>query len=267
MLAHVPSRDLLRTVRTVIVDEIHALVTSKRGADLAVSLERLAQIRSMAPLPRVGLSATCAPLSAVAEFLVGVNRPCVVAHAPDATIKHFVVEPLFENFEYSAGWLNVLIDRLENELAANATTMIFTNTRNLAERLTWALRRRYPDRKDEIAVHHSAISAARRRMVERRLKHGRLWTVVTSTSLELGIDVGTVDQVVFVHPPGGVVRLLQRVGRSGHRPTETRRGLLLTASAVNDGSRRTASSGRDGQIDALRPIESRSMCCASKLSA
>jgi ATP-dependent Lhr-like helicase len=134
--------------------------------------------------------------------------------------------------------------------------MLFTTTRNLAERLTWALKRRFPDRQDEIAVHHSAISAARRRVVERRLKHGRLWAVVTSTSLELGIDVGAVDQVVFVHPPGGVVRLLQRVGRSGHRPDEPRRGLLLTASpgelleAIV-----TASSGRDNQIEHVRACD------------
>lgn len=256
MLAHVPSLELLRTARAVVVDEIHALVTSKRGADIAISLERLERLVSErgGPLQRIGLSATCTPLSAVAEFLVGVGRPCIVAHAPDATVKELVVEPLFENLEYSAGWLKVLIDRLECELLANATTMIFTNTRNLAERLTWALRRRYPERKEEIAVHHSAISAARRRMVERRLKHGRVWTIITSTSLELGIDIGSVDQVVFVHPPGGVARLLQRVGRSGHRPNEPRRGLLLTASASElMEAAVTASSGRDGQIDAVRP--------------
>jgi ATP-dependent Lhr-like helicase len=149
-----------------------------------------------------------------------------------------------------------VLERLDGELADDRTTLIFTNTRNLAERLTWALRRRYPERHDEIGVHHSAISAARRRVVERRLKHGRLWVVVSSTSLELGIDIGSVDRVVFVHPPGGVARLLQRVGRSGHRPDEPRRGLLLTASpgellecAV------TASSGRDGQIEAAHMID------------
>ena len=107
-----------------------------------------------------------------------------------------------------------------------------------------------------IGVHHSAISAARRRLLERRLKHGRLWIVVSSSSLELGIDIGSVDRVVFLHPPGGVARLLQRVGRSGHRPNEPRRGLLLTASpdeliecVV------TAGSGRDGRIEAARMID------------
>ena len=253
MLAHAPSHDLLRSVRWMVVDEVHALVGNKRGADLAISMERLGTLSRT--VQRIGLSATCAPLSEVAEFLVGVDRPCTVAQLADGAEKRFEIEPLFENFEYSPGWGKTLLDRLDGELSANRTTLIFTNTRNLAERLTWALRRRYPEREDEIAAHHSSISAARRRVVERRLKHGRLWTVVSSTSLELGIDVGTVDQVVFVHPPGGVMRLLQRVGRSGHRPDEPRRGLLLTASAGELlEAAVTASSGRDGQIEQVKPI-------------
>ena len=255
ILANPSAQQVLHSLRWAIVDEIHALLGNKRGADLAISLERLEALTSEPP-QRIGLSATCAPLATVAEFLVGTERSCAVAQVADATEKRFAIEPLFENVDYSPGWMAALLDRLADELAACRTTLIFTNTRNLAERLTWALRRRYPDRCDEIGVHHSAISAARRRTVERRLKHGQLWTVVSSTSLELGIDIGTVDSVVFVHPPGGVVRLLQRVGRSGHRPDQPRRGLLLTASpselleaAV------TASSGRDGQLEAVRLID------------
>jgi ATP-dependent helicase Lhr and Lhr-like helicase len=255
MLAHPPSHAFLRNVRVAIIDEIHALVGSKRGADLAVCLERLDDERSE-PIQRIGLSATCTPLHAVAKYLVGTERACAVAQVADLSEKQFTIEPLFENLEYSPGWLAALLDRLDDALATCRTSIIFTNTRNLAERLTWALRRRYPQRCDEIAIHHSAIVAARRRAVERRLKQGRIWTVVSSTSLELGIDIGTVDRVIFVHPPGGVVRLLQRVGRAGHRPGEPRRGLLLTASpselleAVV-----TASSGRDGQIEAVRVID------------
>ncbi len=252
MLAHGPSHELLRSVRWLVLDEIHALVGNKRGADLAVSVERFDALTG-GQLQRIGLSATCAPLATVAEFLVGPDRPCAVAHVGDGAEKRFVIEPLGASRAYSPGWVRTLIDRLDGELMANQTTLIFTNTRNLAERVTWALRRRYPERSDEIAVHHSAISMARRRGVERRLKHGRLWAVVTSTSLELGIDIGTVDQVVFVHPPGGVARLLQRVGRSGHRPDEPRRGLLLTALAGELlEAVVTASSGRDGQIENLR---------------
>ena len=119
----------------MILDEIHALVGNKRGADLAVSLERL---ETHQPVQRIGLSATCAPLAKVAEFLVGVGRPCTVAPVIDTIEKQFTVEPLLESLEYSPGWLATLLDRLDSELAACRTTLIFTNTRNLAERLTWA---------------------------------------------------------------------------------------------------------------------------------
>jgi ATP-dependent Lhr-like helicase len=255
MIAHPASHAFLRSARFAIIDEIHALIGSKRGADLAVCLERMDAERG-APIQRIGLSATCTPLQTVAEYLVGTDRRCNVALIADVSEKQFTIEPLFENLDYTPGWLAALLDRLDNALASCRTSIIFTNTRNLAERLTWALRRRYPARCDEIAIHHSAIVAARRRAVERRLKQGRIWTVVSSTSLELGIDIGTVDSVIFVHPPGGVVRLLQRVGRAGHRPGAPRQGLLLTASpselleAVV-----TASSGRDGQIEPVRVIE------------
>ncbi len=263
MLAHEPSHEMFRSLRWVIVDEIHALIGSKRGADLAICLERLEALRWRSgsdddhELQRIGLSATCAPLATVARFLVGVDRPCAVAQVADSTQKHFVVEPLFDliHGEQALTLHAALLERLDAELAACQTALVFTNTRHLAERLTWALKRRHPQRSDQIAVHHSAISAARRRSVERRLKQDKLWTVVSSTSLELGIDIGSVDRVIFVHPPGGVVRLLQRVGRSGHRPDEPKHGLLLTASpgelleaAV------TAASGRDGQIEPVALI-------------
>ncbi len=252
MLAHPASHLMLRDVRWVIVDEIHALIGDKRGADLAVSLERL-QMLGTSPLQRIGLSATCAPLKAVAEFLVGADRPCTVAQAIDRGAMHFAIEPLFANLDYSPKWMSAVLGHIERELAGRRTTLIFTNTRSLAERLTYALRRRHPLREKEIAVHHSAISAARRRLVEWRMKHGRLWIVVSSTSLELGIDIGTVDHVIFVHPPGGVVRLLQRVGRSGHGPNQPRRGLLLTASAGElVEAVVTAGGGRDGRIEPVR---------------
>jgi ATP-dependent helicase Lhr and Lhr-like helicase len=257
MLAQPSARALFASLRWVILDEIHALCDNKRGADLALSLERLDALRCrLESVQRVGLSATCAPVAAVAEFLVGVGRTCAIAQVPDVAEKCFTIEPLFESLDYSPSWMAALLNRLQRELTAGQTTLIFTNTRGLAERITWALKRRHPERADEIAVHHSAISAARRRSVERRLKQGRLWTVVCSTSLELGIDIGTVDNVVFVHPPGGVVRLLQRVGRSGHRPDLPRRGLLLTASPAELlEAAVTASSGRDGQIEAARIVD------------
>jgi ATP-dependent Lhr-like helicase len=220
------SADLFVGLHWVVVDEVHALAANKRGADLAISLERLTVLAD-GQLQRIGLSATCRPLTEVARLMVG-QRSCTVAQVADTAPLTLVIEPL----EEVGGFLNRLIDRLEPELARNRTTLIFTNVRSLAERLAWALRHRFPAWDEQIAVHHSALAAARRRRVEQRLTKGRLRAVVSSTSLELGIDIGSVDAVVLVHPPGGVVRLLQRVGRGGHGPGRPRRGLVLTASSA-----------------------------------
>jgi len=218
--------EMFANLRWVIVDEVHALAAGKRGCDLSLSLERLTHLVG-GELQRVGLSATCAPAAEAASFLVGVERPCVVARVPETARLELTVEPLAEG----TGFLAALVTRLEGELRGNRSTLIFANTRSLAERLSWALRRRFPEWVDEIAVHHSSLAPKRRRVVERGLKHGELRAVVSSASLELGIDVGSVDGVVLVHPPGDVVRLLQRVGRSGHGPGRPKRGLVLTASA------------------------------------
>ena len=217
---------LFAGLRWVVVDELHALAPTKRGADLALSLERLSAVAPS--LRRVGLSATAAPLGEAARFLTGVNRPCAIAEVCEESRLDLRVVPLADGPAFLAD----LIGRLIPELRHCRATLIFANTRRLAERLAWALRRRLPDWDDQIAVHHSSLAAARRREVEADFKRGRLLVVVSSTSLELGIDVGSVDLVVLVHPPGGVVRLLQRVGRAGHGPGRVRRGLVFTASAA-----------------------------------
>jgi ATP-dependent helicase Lhr and Lhr-like helicase len=255
LLANARAGELFRTLRWIVVDEVHALAGNKRGADLALSLERLeAFTGTPGGLQRVGLSATCAPLSLAADFLVGVGRPCRIAQVADACAMNLRVEPL--PFDAAPGFINRLVARLETELAVNRTTLIFTNTRNLTERVTWALRKKFPERTEDIAAHHSALAPARRRLVERAMKRGELWAVVSSTSLELGIDIGSVDGVVFVHPPGSTVRLLQRLGRSGHRPGIARRGLILTVSARGlIEATVTADCGRHGQIEALRVLD------------
>ena len=146
-----------------------------------------------------------------------------------------------------------LLRRLIPELRACRSTLIFSNTRRLAERLAWALRQRLPEWDDQIAVHHSSVAANRRREVEGRFKQGQLRAVVCSTSLELGIDVGSVDLVVLVHPPGGVVRLLQRIGRAGHGPGRVRRGLVFTSSAAELlEAVVTGALGRTAQCEPLR---------------
>jgi ATP-dependent Lhr-like helicase len=249
LLSQPAAEVLFRGLRWVVVDELHALAPNKRGADLALSLARLSAL-AHGPLQRTGLSATCAPLETAARFLVGADRPCRLARVPDAAVPQVAIEPLPEE---GGGFLQRLIARLEAELYANRTTLVFANTRSLAERLAWALRRHFPDWAAQTAVHHSALAAARRRDVERRLKAGELRVVVSSTSLELGVDIGSVDGVVLVHPPGGVVRFLQRVGRGGHAPGRLRRGLVLTSSAAELlEAAVTRASGLAGQYEPLR---------------
>jgi ATP-dependent Lhr-like helicase len=252
LLSQPETNELFRWVESVVIDEVHALADNKRGADLALSLERLETLTSNS-FQRIGLSATCTPLAEAARFLVGVGRRCLVAHVPDTAPLHVEVELL----EAGGGvFLGRLLDRLGPEIEANRSTLIFTNTRRLAERLSWSLRRRYPAWSEAIAAHHSSLSADRRRDLERRFKSGELRALVSSTSLELGIDVGPVDGVVLVHPPGGVVRLLQRVGRGGHAPGRPRRGLVLTAGpAALLEAAVTAGAGRLGQQEALRVPE------------
>ena len=257
LLSQPAATEYFTGVRWVIVDEIHALVGSKRGADLALSLERLGTLTATEP-QRIGLSATCAPLEEAAHFLAGAERPCAIAEIRERTPLELTVEPLVFSgaSEFSGGgFLARLVARLEPELLAYRTTLLFTNTRRLAERVAWSLRRRFPAWAPQIAVHHSSLAAERRRAIERSLKRGELRAVVSSTSLELGIDIGSVDQVVLIHPPGGVVRLLQRVGRSGHGPGRARRGLVLTASAAElCEAAVTCAAGHAGQAEPTAPL-------------
>jgi ATP-dependent Lhr-like helicase len=247
LLSQSATSELMANLSWVVVDEVHALVGNKRGCDLALSLERLTAGSSVT-VRRVGLSATATPLGVAARWLAGTRRECTIARAPDTPPPRLVVEPLPDGVRF----LSALVERLATELPLRKTTLVFTNTRGLAERLAWQLRRKLPTWDDRVAVHHSALSAERRREVERRFKAGELGAVVCSTSLELGIDIGSVDLAVLVHPPGDVIRLVQRVGRAGHQPGGLSHGLLLTATpgelleaAV------TAASARSGQCEPL----------------
>ena len=238
-------------LRWVVVDEIHALATNKRGADLAVSLERLTRLADDS-LQRIGLSATATPLAEAARYLVGMDRPCTIAQVSDESSMSLIIHPLIGDLTF----VRELVALLEPELRANRATLIFTNARGLTERLAWALRRAMPDWDALIGVHHSALAAERRRDVEQRFKSGDLRAVVSSTSLELGVDIGTVDLVVLVHPPGDVVRLLQRVGRAGHGPGRIKRGLVLTSGAAELlEAAVTGASGQSGQCEPLRVPE------------
>lgn len=274
LLSQAPWADHWRGVGHVIVDEVHSLTPTKRGADLAVTLERLADRIGRDPC-RIGLSATCRPAEPVARFLVGPTRRCRILEAPPprgAPPMEIEVESLVGPGEAPRRGLSYrrLIRRLRRAMSANRTTVIFANTRPLTEKITHDLRRHSRGSDDSIAVgddegdapapavaaHHSALDASRRREVEALLKDGRLKAVVTSTSLELGVDIGTADLAVLVGLPGGVARCVQRVGRAGHRLGTTSRGLILTASAAEiAGAAVLAQAARAGRLEPLRMIE------------
>ncbi len=251
-----------RGVEHIVVDELHALAPTKRGADLAVSLERLAAHAHCEPI-RVGLSATCRDGDAAARFLVGPSRSCRVVQAPPPSgtpPTEIKVQSLIRQGEAPHRGLSYrrLMRRLKGTIARNRTTVIFANTRALAEKLTHDLRHECGGgtaAEAAVAAHHSALDATRRREIERALRGGELRAVVTSTSLELGVDIGTADVTVQVGLPGGVTRCLQRVGRSGHRRGAGSRGLLFAATAAElAGAIITARAALAGRVEPLRMI-------------
>lgn len=229
-------REKLARVRWVVVDEVHALAANKRGTHLALSLERLAAARAPdAPeAVRVGLSATIAPLEETGRFLFGDRDGLVVDVTAEKGLHIEVRSPLSDPMAgTSEEQRERIVDAVERAVAASGTTIVFTNTRAATERVAFRLRERLRAadvesfEEDGIAAHHGSLSREVRLDVEERLKRGALRCVVTSTSLELGIDVGSVDRVVLLGSPKSVSRALQRVGRSGHRLTEVSRGLVL----------------------------------------
>jgi ATP-dependent helicase Lhr and Lhr-like helicase len=175
LLSQPRARQLFAGLRWVVVDEVHALAASKRGADLALSLERLTEL-AKGRLQRIGLSATATPLSVAARWLTG--ERCAIARAGEATPLQLTIVPLEESGHFLAN----LVDQLLPELRANRATLVFTNNRRLAEQLNWALRRNLPEMPGQIAVHHSSLAAERRRLVEQEFKQGRLRAVISSTS-------------------------------------------------------------------------------------
>ena len=215
-------RRSLASVRTVIVDEIHAVARDKRGAHLALSLERLEALAGRRP-QRVGLSATQNPVEEIARFLVGAGRTradgsprCAVVEVGRRRDLDLSVEiPRDELSSVASGeqWAETY-DRVAELVRAHRTTLVFANTRRLTERAAHAL----ADRLGEAAVaaHHGSLSRARRLDAEERLKRGELKAIVATASLELGIDVGTVDLSVQLGSPGALSVALQRAGRSGH---------------------------------------------------
>lgn len=252
------ARESLTDVTTVIVDEVHAVAGTKRGAHLALSLERLDQLLD-APAQRIGLSATVRPPEDVARFLSGAAPTSIVAPASGKSWDLAVQVPVpdMANLENNTIWPDVE-ERIVDLIESHRSSIVFTNSRRLAERLTSRINEIYAERtgtelpeekNPKVAggapahvmasgqasgaepllakAHHGSVSKEQRAIVEDDLKSGRLRAVVATSSLELGIDMGSVDLVIQVEAPPSVASGLQRVGRAGHQVGEVSRGVLF----------------------------------------
>ena len=219
-------REALRTVETVIVDEIHAVARDKRGAHLALTLERLEAVCDRRPA-RIGLSATQRPIETVGRLLVG-DRPLPavvdVGHQRDLDVALELPDGELEAVASGEQMADVL-DRISGLVREHRTTLVFVNTRRLAERLAHQLGERLGD--EVVAAHHGSLSKERRQRVETRLRAGDLKALVATASLELGIDIGPVELVCQIGSPRSIATFLQRVGRSNHSRAGTPRGRLF----------------------------------------
>jgi ATP-dependent helicase Lhr and Lhr-like helicase len=265
------SRSMLRGTRTVIVDEIHAVAVNKRGSHLALTLERLAHVAE-GPVQRVGLSATVRPIEAVARLLVGAGED---RDNPDGTPQCAIVDsghrrqldlalelPDDELGAVATGeQMAQILDMIAGHVAGHRTTLVFVNTRSMAERVAHQLGERLGEELGaQVAAHHGSLSKGRRQRVEARLRAGDLRALVATASLELGIDIGPVEMVCQIGSPRSIATFLQRVGRSNHTRTGTPAGRLYPTSrdelvecaALLRGVRR-------GRLDALvipeRPLD------------
>ena len=230
LLTSSSGRKMLQTVRNVIVDEIHALAPNKRGAHLALSLERLDALTERAPV-RIGLSATQRPIAEIARFLVG-NREehCNIldcGHVRQLDIALELPDSPLEAVMAGEVWQE-LYRRLADLIERHKTTLIFVNTRRLAERAARALAERVGE--EYVTAHHGSLAKEHRLNAEQRLKRGELKALVATASLELGIDIGDIDLVCQLGSPRSIAVFLQRVGRSGHHLGATPKGRLFPLS-------------------------------------
>ncbi|HET6315265.1 MAG TPA: DEAD/DEAH box helicase, partial [Chloroflexota bacterium] len=210
------SRAFLRDVETVIVDEIHAVADDKRGAHLTLSLERLQALAHRPPI-RIGLSATQKPIEEIAHFLTGSGRPdpVIVNIGHRRQLDLAVETPASELGPVASNEMwDEIYDRIADLVRQHRSTLIFVNTRRLAERVAHHLAERLGE--DAVAAHHGSLSRKLRLAAEKKLKDGEIQVLVATASLELGIDVGFVDLVCQIGSPRAIAVALQRVGRSGH---------------------------------------------------
>src|SRR3954452_3956251 len=220
------AREMLRTVRFVIVDEVHAVAGTKRGAHLAISLERLERLTDE-PFQRIGLSATQRPLDEIGRFVSGAREIELVdaGRAKELDLEVVVpVEDMREPGEGNSIWPSIY-PALLGLIREHRSTIVFVNNRRLAERL--ALRLNELAEREIARAHHGSLAREQRVEVEELLKRGEIPALVATSSLELGIDMGAVDLVIQVESPKSVARGLQRVGRAGHRLDEPSKGRIF----------------------------------------
>ncbi|MCY3633971.1 MAG: DEAD/DEAH box helicase [bacterium] len=256
------SREVLRTVETVIVDEIHATARDKRGSHLALTLERLEHVAEIRPT-RIGLSATQHPIGTIADLLTGVSAAdaapgsgCTIidtGHQRNLDIRLELIDDELEAV-VSHAQMDQILDRMAELITEHHTTIVFVNTRRLSERLAHQLAERLGD--DAVAAHHGSLSTERRIRTEHRLRAGDLKALVATASLELGIDIGPVELVCQVGSPRSIATFLQRVGRSNHSRHGTPKGRLwpLTRDELIE-SLALIHAVNQGQLDAIRPPE------------
>jgi len=228
ILASIKFKEHLREVQWTIVDEIHALAENKRGVHLSLSLERLEHHCTY--MTRVGLSATVAPLEEIAYFLVGEDRDCQIVDV------QFLKKYEFKVLSPVPDLINTTHDTMHRELyklldkliQKHKTTLIFTNTRAATERVVDHLKDKFPKNYlENIGAHHGSLGKDHRFKIEQGLRDGKLKVVVSSTSLELGIDIGHIDLVICLGSPKSVARFLQRAGRAGHKLHDTVKGRII----------------------------------------
>lgn len=221
-------RENMRGVEWCIIDEIHAIAENKRGTHLSLTMERLQRLSSS--MCRVGLSATVAPLDVVANFLVGTNRDCEIIEINFLKQLDFkVLSPLDNLIDTTHNNAHHALYHLMDKLVSESkTTLIFTNTRSATERVVDTLKNKFPGKYDgKIGAHHGSMSKTTRFDIEDKLRKGELKVVVSSTSLELGLDIGYIDLVLCLGSPKSVARFLQRAGRSGHKLHETVKARMI----------------------------------------
>jgi len=220
--------DNLRALEFIVVDEIHAMA-NKRGAYLSLTLERLNDASLIEPV-RIGLSATIAPIEEIAKFLVGEDRDCLIADVElNKKVDIGLISPA-EDLVGAEGQSNQkrLYHILDELIEDHKTTLIFTNTRSATEKIIHYLDLHFPGKYEGvIGAHHSSMSKDKRFEIEEKLRKGELKVVVSSTSLELGIDIGDIDLVILLRSPKGVARAMQRIGRAGHHLHSSPKGRFV----------------------------------------